>query len=69
LKLRIYDRYGRTVFESSNAEYIQNTGWDGTDGGNKLPSDNYFFAISGKLENGQDIKIDGKNNGSIFLNR
>jgi gliding motility-associated-like protein len=69
LKLRIYDRFGRTVFESSDVPFIQNVGWDGKSDGKDLPSDTYFYSISGTLENGDAIKVLGKNNGSIFLNR
>jgi gliding motility-associated-like protein len=69
LKLRIYDRFGRTVFENSKVDFIQNTGWDGKDGDKELPSDTYFYSISGTLESGEPVKVNGKNNGSIFLNR
>ncbi|MFY8035405.1 MAG: gliding motility-associated C-terminal domain-containing protein, partial [Flexibacteraceae bacterium] len=69
LKLRIYDRFGRTVFESSDVFFIQNVGWDGKSDGKDLPSDTYFYSISGTLENGDAIKVQGKNNGSVFLNR
>ena len=69
LKLRIYDRFGRTVFENSKVDFIQNTGWDGKSEGKDLPSDTYFYSISGTLENGDAVKVNSKNNGSIFLNR
>lgn len=69
LKLRVYDRFGRTVFESADVNFIQNVGWDGKSDGKELPTDTYFYSISGTLESGEAIKVQGKNNGSVFLNR
>src|SRR5690606_18118066 len=48
--INIFDRYGRLIKTISNRD----RSWDGTYGGRDLPSDDYWFVLSGR--NIQEIK-------------
>lgn len=41
--VKIYDRYGKLLAKISGAD---NTGWDGTYNGNKMPSTDYWYEVS-----------------------
>ena len=69
LELRIYDRQGELVFESSDIDYLTTQGWDGSSNGLPLPSGNYFWQLQGRYRNGGPLRFEGKNSGIIKLLR
>jgi gliding motility-associated-like protein len=68
INMIVYNRNGNVVFESSDANFLQETGWDGTTNGAKQPQGSYMYVISGRFVNGSPIEY--KNNrGTINLMR
>lgn len=72
LTIRVYNRNGKIVYESSNKEEFlgsndfgiktnatQNKGWDGTYQQAPLPKGNYVWYLTGKFKNGTEIKKSG----------
>lgn len=53
---RIYNRWGNMVFQTS----IIGDGWDGKHKGMMQQSDTYTWIFSGKMTDGQSIKLSGK---------
>ena len=49
--LRIFDRWGKLVFETSD----MNKAWDGNLNGSPLPIDTYAWIVSGFGENGKEV--------------
>jgi gliding motility-associated-like protein len=43
-EFRVYDRYGKCVFTTTD----RNTGWDGRYTGNDMPMDTYFWTVTAK---------------------
>ena len=67
IQLWIYDRYNNIVFESNNVEEITQIGWDGTRNGVALPTDTYFWKVSGTFTDGTKVEFDGQQQGKIRL--
>ncbi len=68
INLIVYNRNGNIVFESNDANFLLETGWDGTSNGAKQPQGSYMYVISGRFVSGSPI--DYKNNrGTINLMR
>jgi gliding motility-associated-like protein len=65
LEFSVKDRVGNTVFKAVN----QTETWDGTVNGVPQPSGLYYWTLSGKYENGQEIKINHANAGAVRLVR
>jgi gliding motility-associated-like protein len=45
-KIKIFNRYGKKVFEGEREQVMEPYGWDGTYNGNELPSGDYWWRIS-----------------------
>lgn len=45
IKMQIFDRWGKMVFETNNIKY----GWDGKYKGEPLPDGTYFYSINAEL--------------------
>lgn len=43
-EVRVFNRWGQRVHQ--NSEYSNENGWDGTQGGSKLPEATYYYVIS-----------------------
>jgi gliding motility-associated-like protein len=67
IQLWVYDRYNNIVFESNNIEEITQIGWDGTRNGVALPTDTYFWKVSGTFTDGTKVEFDGQQQGKIRL--
>ncbi len=68
INMIVYNRNGQVVFESSDVNFLLETGWDGTTNGTKQPQGSYMYVISGRFVN--DSPIEYKNNrGTINLMR
>lgn len=66
----VFNRYGNEVYKTTNPNDVcfhlnANGGWDG----NNLPTDVYNYVIQGKLANGTDLKVEGRNTGSVYLQK
>lgn len=68
-KFSIFDRVGNLVFESTNLNEVTVAGWDGTKGGQELPTGTYFWRVSGEYGSGQGITVNGKKSGALQLIR
>ena len=55
LEFRIYDRYGKLMFQTDNLEH----GWDGTFNGTKQPKEVYTFYLKAICEDGGIIEKKG----------
>lgn len=55
LVFRVYDRYGKLVFETDNLD----KGWDGTYNGTKQAKEVYTFYLKGVCEDGGIIEKKG----------
>ena len=69
IQMRIFNRWGELVFESTDLDAIRTDGWDGTFNGNEQPSGTYVWTITGTTLNGQALTIDGNNTGTVLLRR
>lgn len=65
----VYDRTGKTVYETNSVEEAENQGWDGTFKGESLKVGSYLWSISGRFFDGGPISIGGKNTGTVKLLR
>jgi gliding motility-associated-like protein len=69
LHFRLYDRWGRLLFESQSREEMLETGWNGTIKGRPLPEGRYFWVLEGEFYDGMPLRFNGKNSGSVSLVR
>jgi len=67
IDLRIFDRFGRVVYQSSDWVQIKLQGWNGAFKGNDLPTGTYIWALSGTFENGESIQYKGTTKGNLLL--
>lgn len=64
-ELRIYNRWGQLVFESTSPEKQ----WDGRTNGEELPSGTYYYTLRAIDFTGRDIVAPGQSSGHITLLR
>jgi gliding motility-associated-like protein len=69
VSLRVFDRFGNTMFETNDVNSATVTGWDGTSKGANAPHGIYTWIIKGEFTNGTPISFDGKRSGNIMLVR
>lgn len=69
ITLIIYNEFGEIVFESSNPDEVLNTGWNGENKGNPVPSGKYFWKIDGHFYSGDKILFEGKDVGVVTILR
>lgn len=55
LNIKIYNRLGQVVFESS----IQTVGWDGTYLGKPCEMDSYVYQLDGSYDDGEQFHLNG----------
>ena len=65
INLKVYDRWGRQVFESDDI----NQGWDGQANGNEAENGQYLWVVEGEFFNGEPVVFDGKVKGVVKLLR
>lgn len=63
--LKVYDRWGRLLFESSDIE----NGWDGRNNGQYVESGNYTWTVQGYFYDGTSLHSQGQQRGIIKLVR
>ncbi|PWJ42702.1 T9SS type B sorting domain-containing protein [Sediminitomix flava] len=69
LELKVTDRYGKLVYQSSNTSDILENGWDGTVNGIAVESGIYFWYIEGSFMDNSPLSFRGKQSGTINLAR
>lgn len=65
----IYNREGIRVYHSQNVSDAVTEGWNGTTGGVDQPGGVYYWNVSGQTPGGNDLKLNGRNSGSVVLLR
>ena len=69
VRLEIFNRSGNKVFEESDLQSLTQKGWDGTNSGQKQPSGLYFWKVTGRNNDGSELKLNGKTDGVVYLMR
>ena len=69
VSFRIYNRKGNLVFESDSFQELTEIGWDGKKNGVNQPAGTYVWVISGTMTNGEPIRVNGANRGTILIAR
>lgn len=69
ISLRIFNRWGELLFETTNVQQATETGWDGTYKGKQQPLGSYVWQLMGRFSDGSPIDFEGKNSGNITLIR
>jgi gliding motility-associated-like protein len=75
IQVRIFSRTGVLVYETNRVDEIVETaidgnsvkGWDGKYKGKELSGEALIWHITGKLRTGEELKVKGKNTGSVFI--
>jgi large repetitive protein len=57
--VKIYTRWGELIFHSDDAEFMKNTGWEGTIKGKEARQDVYVYLIEGRLLDGKPFSRKG----------
>lgn len=65
----VYNREGKIVYETRSPSEVSALGWDGRKNGKNQPSGVYFWKVKGQHPSGEDVKLNGKSEGSIILVR
>lgn len=68
-KLVIVDREGQIMYETNQEYEAANLGWDGTKNGTPQPAGVYFWKVSGRYIEGNEITLNGAKEGQILLMR
>ncbi|MBL4703257.1 MAG: gliding motility-associated C-terminal domain-containing protein [Flavobacteriales bacterium] len=66
---RIYNRWGGEVWNTSDINELQLTGWDGTFNGEDQPTGTYVWKMTGTTVDGAAVSFQGNNNGTLLLRR
>ena len=65
----VYDRYGKIIYRSQNAEEVTLDGWDGTFNGALQPDGIYYWSINGSYNSGHQVLLNGRAKGEVVLKR
>lgn len=70
LHFKVFDRFGRLVYETRRKEDLMDVGWDGRSlSGQELPGGVYIWELRAIRLNGELITLDGKTHGTLMLLR
>ena len=62
----VFNRYGGLVYSTTNpVDVTYPNGWDASN----VPTDSYNYVIKGKLVNGTELKVEGRNTGSVYVQK
>lgn len=67
LNLKIFDRHGNLLYETSNLDEAINQGWDGKNNGQEQPAGVYIWQIKGTFADGSKLQYKGKQKGTFYL--
>ena len=59
LTFRVFNRWGQLVYEESNSDPANSTGWDGAFNGKPQPSEVYFYQLRLEQYDGEVVKMQG----------
>ena len=65
----IYNREGSRVYHTNDVSEVINNGWNGTAGGADQPAGVYYWNVRGETVSGKNLRLNGKNSGSVVLIR
>jgi gliding motility-associated-like protein len=65
----VYNREGTLVYDTKNISEITTQGWNGTRRGINLPAGVYHWKVTGEVNGGRRLQLNGKNSGSVVLLR
>ncbi len=65
----VFNREGKKVFDTHAPTEASHTGWNGMSGGVDQPAGLYYWHVQGAADDGSDLRLNGKNSGSIVLLR
>ncbi|AHM63536.1 putative cell wall-anchored protein [Flammeovirgaceae bacterium 311] len=69
LHLRIFNRQGRLVYETTDVTEATQRGWDGTCNGIAQPEGTYVWQLTGRYGDGLPLTVAGKTMGNVVLTR
>lgn len=68
-ELKVFDRNGKALYETSVPGEAAGVGWDGTFNGNPVPEGVYFWKVTGNYPDGKPVLVNGKTDGVVHLMR
>jgi len=67
---QIYNRKGNLVFETTDAEFMRSSGWNGESSSGPAQSGIYYWRVSGSFtESDQELKLNNSKEGKVHLTR
>lgn len=69
LTLKIFDRHGNLLYETSDSNEAINQGWNGKHNGQEQPDGVYIWQIEGDFADGSKLDYQGKQEGTFYLMR
>lgn len=65
ITLKVFDRWGRLLFESSSLEH----GWDGRNNGGEIEQGSFVWTVEGSFHDGTPVRYNGQQRGIVKLIR
>jgi len=69
ISLRVFDKLGQVVYETSSVSEATTTGWNGIFNGKELPMGVFTWELTGKYLTGTELSFKGKKTGTVLLVR
>ncbi|MCB9187793.1 MAG: gliding motility-associated C-terminal domain-containing protein [Flavobacteriales bacterium] len=69
IHFKIYNRWGDMIYETTDVNEMQTTGWDGMANGEEQPAGTYVWTLEGTDIYGNTISFNGSNKGTVLLRR
>ncbi|MBL0764105.1 FG-GAP-like repeat-containing protein [Marivirga atlantica] len=67
---QIYNRKGNLVFETTDAEFMRSSGWNGESSSGPAQSGIYYWRVSGSFtDSNQELKLNNSKEGKVHLTR
>ncbi len=65
----VYNRSGNKVFETSDINFMNNSGWTGETNSSPLSTGIYYWQVRGTYVNGDPLLLNNEQKGKVFLTR
>jgi gliding motility-associated-like protein len=69
IKFEIFTRSGNEIYSLTQISELKRQGWNGKHNGADQPNGLYYWKVTGQYQNGNEIKLNGKSEGVIYLMR
>lgn len=69
IDFRIFNRWGKEVWSTTDITELQTTGWNGQSNGEDQPTGTYVWTMTGNTVTGVPVSFEGANQGTILLRR